>query len=79
VYVGSPFSLALELTYCFSNAGGVIMGVAYGIEDESENDRYITVAERALKGMAMGAKPGGFLVEFLPFRMFLSLGYHRGY
>jgi hypothetical protein len=55
------------------------MGVAYGIEDESENDRYITVAERALKGMAMGAKPGGFLVEFLPFRMFLALGYHRGY
>ena len=46
------------------------MGVAYGIEDESENDRYITVAERALKGMAMGAKPGGFFVEFLPFRMF---------
>ncbi|EAU87054.2 O-methylsterigmatocystin oxidoreductase [Coprinopsis cinerea okayama7 len=48
------------------NAAGVTMGVVYGIEDKNESERFITVAEKALEGMAKAAKPGEYLVEFLP-------------
>ncbi|KAF5340390.1 hypothetical protein D9611_007768 [Ephemerocybe angulata] len=50
-----------------SNAAGVTMGVAYGIENESENTRFLAIAEKALEGMAAAAKPGQFFVDFLPF------------
>ncbi|KAG2004361.1 cytochrome P450 [Coprinopsis cinerea AmutBmut pab1-1] len=53
------------------NAAGVTMGVVYGIEDKNESERFITVAEKALEGMAKAAKPGEYLVEFLPLLKYL--------
>lgn len=53
-----------------SNAASVIMNVTYGINIAPKNDRYITVAEKALGGMAEAANPGAFLVDLLPFCKF---------
>ncbi len=47
------------------------MNVTYGIEVSDEDDRYITVAEKALDGMAKAAHPGAFLVDIFPIRTFL--------
>lgn len=44
------------------------MNVTYGIHIDAQEDRYITIAERALDGMAKAANPGAFLVDLLPFR-----------
>lgn len=43
------------------------MSVAYGIQITSTDDRYISIAEKALAGMAKAANPGAFLVDLLPF------------
>lgn len=43
------------------------MSIAYGIPVTSTEDRYITIAEKALAGMAKAANPGAFLVDLLPF------------
>lgn len=42
------------------------MGVVYGIEVSPKDDRYISVAETALDGMARAANPGAFLVDIIP-------------
>ena len=42
------------------------MGVVYGITVAPENDRYITIAEKALEGMSKAANPGEFLVDIIP-------------
>ncbi|KAF5381630.1 hypothetical protein D9615_005548 [Tricholomella constricta] len=49
------------------NAASVIMNVTYGIKVAPKGDRFITIAEKALAGMAEAANPGAFLVDFLPF------------
>ncbi|KAG6855532.1 hypothetical protein H0H87_001515, partial [Tephrocybe sp. NHM501043] len=49
------------------NAASVIMNVTYGIHIAPKNDRYITIAEKALGGMAEAANPGAFLVDLIPF------------
>ncbi|KAF8874417.1 cytochrome P450 [Infundibulicybe gibba] len=49
------------------NAASVIMNVTYGINVAPHDDRYITIAEKALDGMAKAANPGAFLVDVLPF------------
>ena len=43
------------------------MNVTYGIKIAPKNDRYITIAEKALNGMSEAATPGRFLVDLLPF------------
>ena len=58
------------------NAAGTIMKITYGIDVADPNDRYITVAEAALDGMAKAASPGAFLVDMLPIRTFPS-GFRR--
>jgi len=47
------------------------MNVFYGIEIESQGDRYIDIAEEALQGMAKAAALGVFLVDIFPLRAFL--------
>ncbi|KAF5310062.1 hypothetical protein D9619_010585 [Psilocybe cf. subviscida] len=59
----SPLKLDLHLRH---NAAAVIMMVTYGIKVSSENDPYISIAEKALEGMGQAASPGAFLVDFLP-------------
>lgn len=45
------------------------MNVTYGIEiEDHHDDRYISVAEKALEGMAKAAHPGAFLVDVFPLR-----------
>lgn len=46
------------------------MMVTYGIQVASENDPYISIAEKALEGMGQAASPGAFLVDFLPIRKY---------
>ncbi|KAJ8689905.1 hypothetical protein PTI98_012762 [Pleurotus ostreatus] len=48
------------------NAASSIMKVVYGIDVVPKDDYYITIAERALDGMAKAASPGAFLVDILP-------------
>ncbi|KAG6918792.1 hypothetical protein DXG01_011544 [Tephrocybe rancida] len=60
----SPKDLIEHLRH---NAASVIMNVTYGIHIAPKNDRYITIAEKALGGMAEAANPGAFLVDLLPF------------
>ena len=45
------------------------MKIVYGmgIADNYEDDRYVSVAERALYAMALAARPGAFMVDMLPF------------
>lgn len=49
------------------------MMVTYGIEIESRQDRFITLAEEALKAISDAARPGVFLVDIFPFRKFWNL------
>ncbi|GLB41181.1 putative cytochrome p450 [Lyophyllum shimeji] len=60
----SPDNLMEHLRH---NAASVIMNVTYGIKIVPKNDRYITIAEKALAGMAEAANPGAFLVDLIPF------------
>jgi len=50
----------------FSNAANTIMRVVYGIAVSPQDDKYISVAEIALDGMARAANPGAFFVDFIP-------------
>ncbi|PPQ95404.1 hypothetical protein CVT26_008250 [Gymnopilus dilepis] len=49
------------------NAAAVIMSITYGITIALSGDRYIRLAEKALEGMGAAARPGAFLVDFVPF------------
>lgn len=51
-----------------SHAASTMMRAVYDIEVAPHGDRYITVAEAALAGMAEAARPGAFLVDLLPMR-----------
>lgn len=61
-------TLLIFLNIYESNAASLIMNIAYGINIAPKNDRYITIAQIAMGGMAEAANPGAFLVDFLPFR-----------
>lgn len=50
------------------------MNVTYGIKIAPKDDRYITIAEKALAGMAEAANPGAFLVDLLPFSKLTKYG-----
>ena len=47
------------------------MSVTYGIKIAATNDRYITIAEKALEGMSQAASPGAFFVDLLPCREYI--------
>ncbi|KAJ3913181.1 cytochrome P450, partial [Lentinula edodes] len=63
----------LKLSPPISNSASTIMNVAYGIEIEDEDDRYVTVAETALDGMAKAANPGAFLVDIFPILKYVPI------
>lgn len=42
------------------------MKVTYGLDVSPKNDRYITIAEKALDAMAKAVTPGAFLVDIIP-------------
>ncbi|KAJ3746113.1 cytochrome P450 [Lentinula detonsa] len=47
-------------------AASTILGIAYGIDVQEENDPYVDAAERALESLGLGIAPGVFLVESIP-------------
>jgi hypothetical protein len=67
IFPGINFVSLRSSSFVGSNAASFIMNLTYGIHIAPENDRYITMAEAALAGMSEAAKPGAFLVDFLPF------------
>lgn len=46
--------------------GSSIINVAYGIQTTGPDDPYIANAEEAMKGIAIAAVPGSFLIDFVP-------------
>ncbi|KAK0235751.1 hypothetical protein EDD85DRAFT_791188 [Armillaria nabsnona] len=53
--------------HAIHNSARTIMNITYSIEVSDEDDRYITMAEKALDGMAKAAHPDAFLIEIFPF------------
>ncbi|TFK81327.1 cytochrome P450 [Polyporus arcularius HHB13444] len=47
-------------------AGSLILGVAYGIDVQPNNDPYIATAETALHAMSMAGNAGAYLVDYIP-------------
>lgn len=47
---------------------GLILGIAYGIEVQEENDPYVAMAQKALDALEATAVPGTYIVDFIPFR-----------
>ncbi|KAJ4501089.1 cytochrome P450 [Lentinula lateritia] len=47
-------------------AASTILGIAYGIDVQEDNDPYVDAAERALVSLGLGIAPGVFLVESIP-------------
>ncbi|GJE84147.1 cytochrome P450 [Phanerochaete sordida] len=52
-------------------AGATILGVCYGIDAQSENDHYLQIIEQAVHSLNEVAKPGAYLVDFLPILKYL--------
>lgn len=49
------------------------MSVAYGIEATERKDMYLDIVETALLGLQNAARPGAYLVDFLPIREIRSV------
>ncbi|KAF9256772.1 cytochrome P450 [Marasmius fiardii PR-910] len=47
-------------------AGSLLISVAYGIDVNDKNNRYIQNAERALEALTYALQPGNFLVDSIP-------------
>lgn len=66
----TPEYLRLEAmtisTFYYSLAASTILGIAYGIDVQEDNDPYVDAAERALVSLGLGIAPGVFLVESIP-------------
>ncbi|KAI0697621.1 cytochrome P450 [Cerioporus squamosus] len=58
-----PSRLREHIRYTFA---GAILKVAYDIDVEDEDDRYVAAVDAALEGPVQGLVPGTFLVDFLP-------------
>ncbi|KZT03231.1 cytochrome P450 [Laetiporus sulphureus 93-53] len=52
-------------------AGALIVGVAYGLEVQPQNDPYVATAEKALHAMAMAGNAGSYLVDSVPFLKYI--------
>lgn len=57
--VGIPYVVS-------SMAGRIILRAAYGIDIESENDRYLEIAEQSLQALSATVNAGSYLVDSLP-------------
>lgn len=51
------------------------MSVAYGIEVTERKDMFLDIVEKALLGLLDTARPGAYLVDFLPIREIRSVGF----
>ena len=49
------------------------LSVAYGLNVESESDKFYSVSEEATNAVDTALSPGAFLVDFFPSRMSPSL------
>ncbi|KAF5327469.1 hypothetical protein D9619_004649 [Psilocybe cf. subviscida] len=58
--------------------GSIIMNVAYGIQITGPDDPYIVNAEESMKGIAIAAVPGSFLVDFIPALKYLPSWFPGG-
>ncbi|KAK7687283.1 hypothetical protein QCA50_009788 [Cerrena zonata] len=52
-------------------AGRIILRAAYGINIESENDRYVQIAEHSLQALCATTNAGSYLVDSLPILKYL--------
>ncbi len=54
-----------------STVVSLMLQLIYGYEVKEDYDAYMIIANRALAGLAESATPGAFLVDTLPFCIFL--------
>ena len=50
--------------------GAIVLNISYGYEANEDGDPLIYVAEEATEQAAEVARPGGFLVDVFPLRMY---------
>jgi hypothetical protein len=48
--------------------GSLALSVAYGLNVESESDKFYSASEDAMSAIDIGLAPGAFLVDVLPIR-----------
>jgi len=49
--------------------GSLTLSVAYGVNIESESDKFYSASEDAMSALGTAMIPGAFLVDALPIRM----------
>jgi len=49
-----------------SMAASIVLGFAYGYEDQYERERYGRIAQQVILAFSKGSKPGAFLVDHIP-------------
>ncbi len=49
-----------------SHAGSIILRLTYGYDAQPRNDRYVALADKALRGVMYALVVGGYLVDYLP-------------
>ena len=54
-----------------SNAGAIILRVAYGYEVKENNDPFIELADIATEQFSRATQPGAYLVDVIPMRKYL--------
>jgi len=71
LYVGRRSeTLALSLAHhTGSLTGSLTLSVAYGLNIESESDKFYAASEDAMDAVNVAVVPGNFLVDVLPIRM----------
>jgi hypothetical protein len=55
--------------------GQVVMSIAYGIDAQPENDKYVEGAEKMMKALAAGSTQEAALLDAIPWRMDLLPSY----
>jgi hypothetical protein len=64
ITLDSPHVLRLE-----SLSGSLNLSIAYGVNIESENDKFYSASEEAMAAVDIALMPGAFLVDLFPIRM----------
>lgn len=54
-------------------AGTHILGIAYGLDIREAQDPYIIDAKLAVEAFSTGSVPGAYLVDTIPFCMYLFI------
>ena len=60
---------AQSLTLCRRLGGSLILSIAYGIEVNSQENRFFANAQQATHSLGSALLPGAFLVDWIPSRM----------